>query len=71
MLIEPWSGSDVKADPRPIFRRKPEKRHGLAEDIAFAAVYLASDEANWISGQTLILDGGDDILPRRQIPPPR
>ena len=72
MRLFPWSEEDVAADPDVLFRDGDRgKRHGLAEDIAFAAVYLASDEANWITGQTLILDGGDDILPRREIPPPR
>lgn len=35
----------------------PVGKIGLPEDIANAAVYLASDEANYISGQTLLVDG--------------
>ncbi len=37
-------------------------RKGQPEDVAFAALYLASDESRWITGQTLVVDGGDAIL---------
>tara|TARA_B100000676_G_scaffold11671_1_gene10744 strand:- start:484 stop:1239 length:756 start_codon:yes stop_codon:yes gene_type:complete len=34
------------------------KRLGTAEDIAAAILFLASDNAGWITGQTLSVDGG-------------
>lgn len=38
-------------------------RLGLPDDIATAALFLASDAASWITGQTLVVDGGATILP--------
>ncbi|SOD74086.1 NAD(P)-dependent dehydrogenase (short-subunit alcohol dehydrogenase family) [Jatrophihabitans sp. GAS493] len=36
----------------------PLKRLGEPEDIASAVAFLASDDAAWITGQTLLIDGG-------------
>jgi meso-butanediol dehydrogenase / (S,S)-butanediol dehydrogenase / diacetyl reductase len=33
-------------------------RIGNPEDIAYCALYLASDEANWVTGSDFIIDGG-------------
>jgi NAD(P)-dependent dehydrogenase (short-subunit alcohol dehydrogenase family) len=41
-----------------IASRMPLKRLGLPDDIAGAALFLASDLASWITGQTLVVDGG-------------
>jgi NAD(P)-dependent dehydrogenase (short-subunit alcohol dehydrogenase family) len=38
--------------------RIPLGRFGLPEDIAFAALYLASDESSWTTGLELVVDGG-------------
>ncbi len=36
----------------------PERVSLLPEDIAAAVVYLASNEAGWVTGQTLHVNGG-------------
>jgi NAD(P)-dependent dehydrogenase (short-subunit alcohol dehydrogenase family) len=36
----------------------PLKRLGVPEDIAGAVAFLLSDQASWVTGQTLVLDGG-------------
>ncbi|MBA2414702.1 MAG: SDR family oxidoreductase [Geodermatophilaceae bacterium] len=43
----------------------PLKRLGVPEDVARAAAFLLSDEASWVTGQTLVLDGG--VMSRGQL----
>jgi NAD(P)-dependent dehydrogenase (short-subunit alcohol dehydrogenase family) len=44
---------------REYLRRVPLRRAGTPRDQAMAVLFLASDDAAWISGQTLIVDGGE------------
>jgi glucose 1-dehydrogenase len=46
-----------------LLRLIPEKRIGNVEDIAKAAVFLASDDADYINGTTLFVDGGMTLYP--------
>ena len=40
----------------------PLKKLGSVEDIAYAALFFASEEAGFITGQTMVIDGGQ-VLP--------
>jgi NAD(P)-dependent dehydrogenase (short-subunit alcohol dehydrogenase family) len=37
-------------------------RLGIPADIAGAVAFLASDDAGWMTGQTLLLDGGVSLM---------
>jgi len=41
-----------------ILPQVPAGRFGTPEDLGAATVYLASDEASWVTGATLVVDGG-------------
>jgi 3-oxoacyl-[acyl-carrier protein] reductase len=41
-----------------ILERVPAKRLGLPAEVASAAVFLASDEAAYVTGQTIHVNGG-------------
>jgi 3-oxoacyl-[acyl-carrier protein] reductase len=43
----------------------PMRRLGSVEDVAYAALFLASEEAGYITGQTIVIDGGQ-VLPESQ-----
>jgi 2-keto-3-deoxy-L-fuconate dehydrogenase len=51
-------GSDVEKTRGDFIARQPMGRVGKPEEIAALAVYLASDESSFTTGQTHIIDGG-------------
>jgi NAD(P)-dependent dehydrogenase (short-subunit alcohol dehydrogenase family) len=45
-----------------VWERIPLSRVGEPADVVNAAVFLASDEASWITGVNLVVDGGGTVL---------
>lgn len=59
MEREPSARSDESSTVTAgLTRAIPVGRLGRPEDVGYACVYLASDEASWITGQTIALNGG-------------
>ena len=61
MAVEGWvrEGSIPADDPwTAIAALCPLNSVGMPEDIAMGAVYLASDEARFVTGIELVIDGG-------------
>ncbi|MDB4897329.1 MAG: dehydrogenase, short-chain alcohol dehydrogenase like protein [Firmicutes bacterium] len=38
------------------------QRLGRPEDIAYGVLFLASDYAQWVTGQTISIDGGTTMI---------
>jgi glucose 1-dehydrogenase len=55
-----WSTPGANAD---LMKLVPYKRIGEPDDIARAAVWLASDAADYVTGATLFVDGGMTLYP--------
>ena len=49
--ISHHGSADLKVNPK-------LQRPGAPEDVAHAALYFAGDESSWVSGSTLVIDGG-------------
>jgi glucose 1-dehydrogenase len=54
---------DTSAHLQNLLKLIPEKRIGQPEDIAKAAVWLASDDSDYVNGATLFVDGGMTLYP--------
>ncbi len=60
-IIETAMTEDFLADKKMrqwLLSRIPKGRFGKPEDVAAVAVFLASDEADYVTGATLFVDGG-------------
>jgi len=47
-----------EANEEQVAANYPAKRLGVPADVAGAVAYLLSDDASWVTGQTIVLDGG-------------
>lgn len=57
--LTPDAAEDVAARVKgPLAELHPLGRAGLAEDIARAALWLATDESSFVTGQPIVVDGG-------------
>ena len=64
MLFRSWFGSfpDPEAERRRTVGLHPVKRIGTVEEVGALCVYLASPYARFISGTTILMDGGRSAL---------
>ena len=51
--------SDPKAAETEYAQRNPVKRLGLPEEVAKVVAFLLSEDASYVSGQTIAIDGGE------------
>ena len=56
-ICEPWV-KDARDHGDQVARRVPAGRVGQDDDMAGAAIYLASRAGDYVVGSTLIVDGG-------------
>lgn len=56
-FIETDMTKDIKAD-NPLLVQVPMKKMGTPEDVANVALFLASPESDYITGETIRVDGG-------------
>ena len=54
---------DTAAHLQNLLRLIPQKRIGQVEDIGKTAVWLASDDADYVNGTTIFVDGGMTLYP--------
>ena len=57
MLRGIWQ-DDTSRDPQQSVDRTAVGRIGTADDVAYGALYLASDESTFVTGSELVIDGG-------------
>ena len=62
MIVSPMTDALTDQQKQMIVTRIPAGHLGVGDDIAAACVYLASNEAAYVTGQTLHVNGGMAML---------
>ncbi len=69
-LLPGWIDTDLtdflrtdSTTEKSVLSRVPMQRWGRPEEIAAVAVFLASDAASFITGQSIVADGGLSVMP--------
>ena len=63
IATEHWATfGDPEAERRRVYDLHPPRRIGRPEEVAWTAVFLASDEAPFINAETVVIDGGRSVL---------
>lgn len=63
IAIEYWNTfPNPEAEKQRAYALHPPKRIGRPEEVAWTAVFLASDEAPFINAATIVIDGGRSVL---------
>src|SRR5271170_5991753 len=63
LIATPAARSGVPDADKVFAKAQPIPKAGEPEDIAAAALFLASDESRWITGTTMVVDGGQNTAP--------
>jgi NAD(P)-dependent dehydrogenase (short-subunit alcohol dehydrogenase family) len=59
VLTDMWGAPEDRRDVEPVLLEQVAlRRWGLAEEIAAVIAFLASDGGRYVSGQTIVVDGG-------------
>jgi 3-oxoacyl-[acyl-carrier protein] reductase len=62
MIATPMTDALNEAQRKAILDSVPAKRLGTPDEVAAAAVFLASDEAAYVTGTTIHVNGGMAML---------
>ena len=57
-IVTPITGDQVSDREQALAQSQPIRRAGQPDDIAAMALFLASDESEWVTGAAMLVDGG-------------
>ncbi len=62
IILTPMAEEVLDPDmSRQLSAHTPHRRHGRPEDVAGSAAWLLSDDATFVTGQDIVIDGGFTI----------